>query len=96
MRDPANFEFSLYVAGETQNSVQATSNLARLCQASLPGHHSIEIIDVFKDPQRALADGVFMTPTLIKRWPLPVRRIVGTLSQTEIVVQALGLHALAE
>ena len=95
MSEPVIFEFTLYVAGETQNSAQATRNLARLCQSALPDQHAIEVVDVLKDPQRALADGVFMTPTLIKRSPLPLRRIVGTLSQTEIVMQALGLHALA-
>jgi circadian clock protein KaiB len=96
MNAAETFTFSLYVAGDAQNSAQATSNLNKLCRASLPGQHSIEIVDVLKDPKRALADGVFMTPTLIKHRPLPLRRIVGTLSQTAVVMQALGLHALAE
>ena len=81
----------LYVADDTQNSVVAVDNLTAICEAHLPGRHQIEVVDVFKQPDRALADHVFMTPTLIRLAPLPVRRIVGTLSQQEKVLQALGL-----
>ena len=52
----------------------------------------IEVVDVFKYPERALVDGVFMTPTLVRLLPLPVKRVVGTLSQTQTVLQALGLE----
>ena len=51
-------------------------------------------MDVFRDPKRALEDGIFMTPTLVKLFPTPVRRIVGTLNQTQTVLQALGLELL--
>jgi len=88
-------KFRLYVAGDALNSAQALANLTALCRAQLPGRHEIEVVDVFKDPQRALADGIFMTPTLIKLAPSPVRRIVGTLSRTETVLQALGLERVA-
>ena len=88
-------KFRLFVAGDGLNSAQALANLTALCQAQLPGRHEIEVVDVFKDPQRALADGVFMTPTLIKLAPSPVRRIVGTLSRTQTVLQALGLERVA-
>jgi len=81
----------LYVADDTQNSVVAVDNLTAICKAHLPGRHEIEVVDVFKQPDRALADHVFMTPTLIRLAPLPVRRIVGTLSQQEKVLHALGL-----
>lgn len=87
------FKFRLYVAGDGPNSVRALTNLTALCQERLPDRHEIEIIDVFKYPKRALADNVFMTPTLIKLSPDPVRRIVGTLSQPDIVLQALGLES---
>ncbi|WP_167238825.1 circadian clock KaiB family protein [Massilia genomosp. 1] len=86
------FVFRLYVAGEAQNSVQARANLRALCQAYLPGRHQIEVLDVFREPARALEDAIFMTPTLIKLAPASVRRIVGTLSQTESVLLALGLE----
>ena len=88
------FKFRLYVAGDALNSAQAVANLGALCRAHLTGRHEIEVVDVFREPKRALADAVFMTPTLIKLAPPPVRRIVGTLSQTQPVLQALGLQAI--
>lgn len=90
------FKFRLYVAGDALNSTQALANLAALCQAQLPDRHEIEVIDVFQHPKRALIDSIFMTPTLVKLAPPPVRRIVGTLSQTQLVLLALGLETLIE
>ena len=89
------FKFRLYVAGDAQNSAQAVANLAALCRAHLLNRHEIDIVDVFREPKRALADGIYMTPTLVKLAPSPARRIVGTLSQTQPVLQALGLEAVA-
>ena len=85
------FKFRLYVAGNAQNAVLALSNLRALCMAHLPGQHEIEVVDVFRQPKRALADSIFMTPTLVRLQPPPERRIVGTLCQTDTVLQALGL-----
>ena len=85
------FKFRLYIAGDALNSAQAVANLTALCLAHLPDRHEIEVVDVFREPKRALADAVFMTPTLVKLAPLPERTIVGTLSQTQTVLQALGL-----
>lgn len=90
------FRFLLYVADDTQNSVVAVDHLTAICKAHLPGRHEIEVVDVFKQPDRALADHVFMTPTLIRLAPSPVRRIVGTLSQQDKVLHALGLAPLVE
>ncbi|HVC10260.1 MAG TPA: circadian clock KaiB family protein [Burkholderiales bacterium] len=92
----AAFKFRLYVAGDALNSAQALSNLGALCRARLPDRYEIEVVDVFQQPERALADGIFMTPTLVKLAPSPIRRIVGTLSRTQPVLQALGLEAPAE
>ena len=89
------FKFRLYIAGEAQNSAQAVANLDALCRAYLPDRHKIEVVDVFREPKRALADAVFMTPTLVRLAPSPVLRIVGTLSQTQVVLQALGLETSA-
>jgi|SRR5688572_12950175 len=89
------FKFRLYVAEGTQNSARAVANLSALCREHLPNQHEIEVVDVFREPKRALADGILMTPTLIKLTPSPMRQIVGTLSQTEIVLQTLGLELLA-
>lgn len=91
MKRHFKFNFRLYIAGDTQNSAQARGNLAAICREHLPGHHDIEIVDVLQEPKRALADGIFMTPTLVKLGPAPPRTIIGTLSQTETVLQALGL-----
>jgi len=87
------FKFRLYVAGDTHNSSQAVANLTSLCQIHLPNRHEIEIVDVFREPNRALADGIYMTPALVKLTPLPRRKIIGTLSQTQPVLEALGLNA---
>ena len=95
MSRPLQIRFRLYVAGDTQNSAQAVANLTALCLRHLPGRHQIEIVDVFKDPQRALADGIFMTPTLVRQAPGPVLRIVGTLSAEQPVLQSLGLSDAA-
>jgi circadian clock protein KaiB len=86
------FKFRLYVAGDALNSAQALANLTALCLEHLPDRHEIEVVDVVREPKRALVDGIFMTPTLVKLAPSPVRMIVGTLSQTQSVLQALGLE----
>lgn len=95
MTRSAVFKFRLYVADSTQNSMQAVANLNAMCVEHLPDRHEIEVIDVFKEPLLALADSVFMTPTLIKVGPSPAGRIVGTLSQTRTVLQALGVAPTA-
>jgi len=87
------YKFRLFIAADTLNSVQASSNLNALCKAHLAGRHEIEVIDVFKDPKRALAEGIRMTPTLVKLEPGPVRRIVGSLTDVDRVMQMLGLNA---
>jgi len=91
MKSAGIFRFRLYVADDTQNSSEAVANLTSLCEEHLPGKHHIEIVDVLHETKRAFADGIFMTPTLIKLSPAPMRRIVGTLSRTDTVLLALGL-----
>ena len=88
----AMYKFRLYVAGEAQNSALAIANLNALCRLHLRNRHLIEIVDVFKEPKRALADGIFMTPSLVKLSPSPNRKIIGTLGQTRLVMAALGLE----
>jgi circadian clock protein KaiB len=90
------FKFRLYVAGDAQNSAQAVANLTALCRTYLAARYNIEVVDVFREPKRALADGILMTPTLVKFAPTPGRRIVGTLSQTQTVLQALGLETFPQ
>jgi circadian clock protein KaiB len=90
-----HFKFCLYIAGDTQNTVRAIANLGAFCRTHLPDRHEIEVIDVFHEPKRALADGIFMTPTLVKLTPSPMRKIIGTLSDTQIMLQALRLETIA-
>lgn len=87
------FEFRLFIAADTINSAQALANLNALCRTYLAGRHEIEVVDVFRHPQRALAESIRMTPTLLKLAPAPVRTIVGTLSETRRVLEVLGLEA---
>jgi circadian clock protein KaiB len=95
MSHPPGFKFRLYVAGGTRNSAQALANLTALCEMYLPNSHEIELVDVFREQSRALEDSIFMTPTLIKLAPLPMQRIIGTLSHADSVLQALGLRTFA-
>ena len=89
----AAFTFRLYVAGAAPNSLLAIANLTQLCETHLPGRYEIEIVDVLLEPKRALTEAIFMTPTLVTDSPYPGHRIVGTLSQTEPILQILGLGA---
>lgn len=91
MSRPAIFKFRLYIAGDAENSLQAAANLSAICRDHLADRHDIEVVDVLREPKRALTDGIFMTPTLVKFAPGAVRKVVGTLSQTWPVLQALGL-----
>ncbi len=88
------FKFELFVADGTENSDQAIVNLNAICRTHLTDQYEIEIVDVLMEPKRALANGILMTPTLLKLAPLPVRRIVGTLSQKRIVLLALGMETV--
>jgi circadian clock protein KaiB len=90
-----SFKFRLYVAGDTPNSAHAVANLIAFCKAHLVNRYEIEIVDVLQQPKRALTDSIFMTPTLLTITPEPVRRIVGTLSQPEVLFQAFGLQCVA-
>ncbi len=92
----ASFQFRLYVADDTQNSALAIANLTELCQKYLPGLHEFEIVDVLLEPGRALADGVAVTPTLVKVTPAPSCRIIGTLGHTQMVLKALGLETMVQ
>lgn len=80
----------LFVAGGDPNSEKAKAVLYRLCESYLPGHYEIQIIDVYKDYQKAIEYRVIVVPTLIIETPPPVRTIVGSLSDEEKVLAALG------
>ena len=85
----------LYVAGDGPNSVAARTNLRRLLAPCDPSSYSLEIVDCLREPIRTLQEGVLVTPTLVRLEPEPARTIVGTLSDTNQVLEALGLGAPA-
>ena len=91
----AVFKFRLYVAGEAQNSAEAVANLTALCRMHLHDRHVIEVVDVFREPKRALADGILMTLTFVKLTPSLPGSIVGTPGRTQLVWPALKLEVLA-
>ena len=81
----------LYIANNAPNSVRAIANLEAICKTHLVDNFKLEIIDVLEYPQRALADGILVTPSLAKLSPSPTARIVGNLSDTGSVLHALGI-----
>jgi circadian clock protein KaiB len=80
----------LYVAGNAPNSVQAIANARAICDEHFTSGHELEIVDLLEYPMRGLADGIIVTPTLLRVSPLPIQRMVGNLSDTNRVVLALG------
>lgn len=92
MKADVHYKFQLYVADHAANSVKAVANLRALCKAHLPDTHEIEVVDVFAQPGRALSERIFMTPTLVIVEPGPTRRLVGNLSETDVVLNALGIE----
>ncbi len=91
MSKAAYFKFRLYIVGDSPNATLAVANLKAICRDYFASRHEIEIVDVLREPERAMADGVLLTPTLIKLSPLPVRTIIGNLSQIKPVLLALDI-----
>ncbi len=83
------FKFRLYVAGDAPNSIQAIANLKIFCEEHLNDRYQIEQVDVMQDPARSLADGVLLTPMVVRIAPKPVRKIVGNLSDKKTLIQLL-------
>ena len=85
----------LYVAGQTPNSITAFANLKRICEDHLHGRYRIEVIDLLENPQLASGEQIIAVPTLIRKLPTPVKKIIGTLSNTEKVLVGLDLRKVA-
>jgi len=83
--------FRLYVAGQTPRSLTALINLRHLCEAHLPGRHEIEVIDLMKFPELGRKDQIVALPTLVRKLPEPVKRLIGDLSNTERVLLGIEL-----
>jgi circadian clock protein KaiB len=85
------WEFKLYVAGQTPRSITAIANLKSLCEEYMAGRYQIEIIDLFERPELARSDQIVAIPTLVRKLPHPIRRIIGDLSNTQRVLVGLQL-----
>ncbi|GAA4089891.1 circadian clock protein KaiB [Mucilaginibacter panaciglaebae] len=86
------YELRLYVAGHTAKSVTALQNLKKYCEEYLHGQYSIEVVDLLKNPQLAEGDQILAIPTLVKKVPEPVRKIIGDLSNEEKVLVGLDIR----
>lgn len=84
----------LYVAGQTPKSMTAFANLKKLCEEHLTGKYKIEVIDLLKNPQLARGDQIFAIPTLVRKLPPPLKKIIGDLSNTERVLVGLDIRPL--
>ena len=82
----------LYIAGQTPNSIAAIANLKSICEDKLRGKYRIEVIDLLEKPQLAKGDQIIAIPTLVRRLPPPVKKIIGNLSKTESVIVGLDLQ----
>ena len=93
--DPEFWELRLYVAGQTPKSMAAFANLKRLCEERLQGQYRIEVIDLLENPQLAKGDQILAIPTLVRKLPEPIKKIIGDLSNTDRVLVGLDIVPLA-
>lgn len=89
---PGAWDLKLYVAGPTPRAITALANLKRLCEEHLAGQYHIQVVDLLKSPQLAKGDQIIAVPTLVRKLPVPVRKIIGDLSNTEKVLVGLDLR----
>jgi circadian clock protein KaiB len=90
--DPDVWDLRLYVAGKTARSVAAFENLSRLCEEHLPGKYRIEVVDLLIHPQLARGDQIVAIPTLVRKLPQPIRKVIGDLSNVERTMVGLQLR----
>lgn len=88
-RKKPGLQLRLYVAGHAPNSLLAIASITMLCEEHFPAAHDLEIVNMLDDPRRALADGIIVTPTLLKLQPLPTQRIIGGLGDRQQVLRVL-------
>ena len=86
----AGLRLRLYVAGNAPNSLSAIANAKAICAEHFASKYELEIVDLLEEPERALADRIIVTPTLLKLLPLPAQRLIGTLADRAAVLNALG------
>ncbi len=85
------WQLRLYVAGQTPKALAALANLEKICEDKLKGKYSIEVVDLLKNPQLSRDDQIFALPTLVRKLPPPIRKIIGDLSNTERVLVGLDI-----
>jgi len=90
--EDGNYNLRLYVAGKTVKSAAALLNLKNICEEHLAGRYRIEVVDLLENPQLAAGDQILAVPTLVRRLPPPLKRIIGNLSDTERVLVGLDLR----
>lgn len=90
------FDLRLYVAGQTPKAVRAFANLRKICEEHLEGRYTIEVVDLLEDPQLGKGDQILALPTLVRRLPHPIKKIIGDLSNTERVLVGLDLRPRVE
>ena len=90
----AKWELRLYIAGQTPKSILALQNITRYCKEYLAGQYTIEVVDLLKNPQLAEGDQIFAIPTLVRKVPEPIRKIIGDLSNEEKVLVGLNIRAV--
>ncbi|MGZ4850809.1 MAG: circadian clock KaiB family protein [Candidatus Bathyarchaeia archaeon] len=90
------WELRLYVAGQTPNSMKALANLKKLCEEYLKAKYTIEVIDLCKTPQLAAGDQILAIPTLVRKLPEPIKKIIGDLSNTERVLVGLDIRSKSQ
>lgn len=92
----AEWQLLLYIAGQTPKSIKALSNIKRYAEEHLSGKYSIQIIDLLLNPQLAESDQILAVPTLVRRLPEPIRKIIGDLSNEEKVLVGLNIKQLVQ
>jgi circadian clock protein KaiB len=94
-QDSERWDLCLYVAGQTEKSVRAVENLKKFCDEHLPGKYTIQVIDLIENPKLARDDQIVAIPTLVRKLPSPMRKIIGDLSNTERVLVGFQLRPVS-
>jgi circadian clock protein KaiB len=93
LRERERYVLSLYVTGMTPKSTQAVANVQKLCDKHLEGRYELKVIDIYQQPQLAKGEQIIATPTLIKKLPLPLRKLIGDMSDTERFLVGIDLKS---
>lgn len=91
-KDPAHYRLRLFVTGATPRSSRAIQNIRAICEDHLQGRYELEVVDVYQHPEHVKAEQIVVTPTLVKQTPLPIRKLIGDLSDTARVLVGLDIE----